>query len=191
MSLVALKYGQHKKAYHAALEDQKYLKIGGLEVKILARAFRGFPNLKKLTIDDFNSNIGSRQLIRDFDVFKAADLLTCNGVYTVPSLIEALSEAGVWLSDLRIGPNVEFESDAGFEMSCYMPNLFLFSDFLSYPRRICSKAMSTAFCDPEARTHARKILYRLQTLEISELKDGQRDQNHNRMHGSAGERPCQ
>lgn len=163
MSLVALKYGQHKKAYHAALEDQKYLKNGGLEVKILTRAFRGFPNLKKLTIDDCNGNIGSRQLIRDFDAFKAEDLLTCNGVNTVPSLIEALSEAGVLLSDLRIGPDVDFET-------YYMPNLFLFGDSLSFPRRLCSKAMSTAFCGPETRSHARKVLYQLQTLEISELK---------------------
>ena len=162
MSLAALKYGQHQKAYHAAIEDQRYLKKGGLEVKILTRAFRGFPNLKELTIDDCNSNIGSRQLFRDFDAFKAANLFTCDGAKTVPSLIQALSEAGVHLSDLRIGPDPNSETS--------LPNLFSSGDSSpSYPRGLCSKAMSIVFSDLATRTHAKNIVAHLRTLEISEL----------------------
>ncbi|KAL8791613.1 MAG: hypothetical protein Q9195_005818 [Heterodermia aff. obscurata] len=163
LSLVALKYGQHKKAYHAALEDQEYLMEGGLALKILTRAFRGFPNLKQVTIDDDNSQIGYRQLTRDFGDFKAADLFTCDGIETVPELILALSEAGVWLSDLRIGPQKEFDS------SCYTQNLFSIFNSISYPKRLCSNAMFMTFCRPEISTHAGRVLQQLRTLEISEL----------------------
>ena len=164
MSLAALKYGQHKKAYHAALEDQRYLKTGGLKVKILVRAFRKFPNLKKVTIDYGNSNIGSRQLIRDFGAFKAADLFSCAGANTVPSLIQALSEADVKLSDLKIG----FDFD--ISTSCYTPNLFSSSDSgSSYPSSLCSNAMSIVFNDPENIIHPQRVLRQVRTLEITEL----------------------
>ena len=164
VSLVALNYGQHIKAYHAAFEDQKYLKKGGLQVRVLARAFRAFPNLKEVTIEDRNYGIGSRQLLRDFGAFKTADILTCNGVDTVPSLIKALSDADVQLSGLRIG------SQDYIEPSCYTPSFFSFGRSRpSYPRQLGSKAMSIAFCGPETRTYTERVLQQLQRLEIFEL----------------------
>ena len=168
VSLVALKYGQHIKAYHAAFEDQKYLKKDGLQVRVLARAFRAFPNLKEVTIDDNNYRIGSRQLLRDFGALKTADILSCSGVNTVPSLIQALSDADVQLSVLRIGPQYYFEP---FEESCYTPAFFSFGRSRpSYPRQLASKAMSIAFCGPETRTYAERVLQQLQTLQIAELE---------------------
>ena len=164
VSLVALKYGQHIKAYNAAIEDQKYLRKGGLQVKVLARAFRAFPNLKEVTIDDGNYGIGSRQLLRDFGAFKTADILTFNGVNTVPSLIRALADGDVPLSVLRIG----FQHD--LDMSDYPPELFSYSSRLSYRGQLCAKAMSSAFCDPETKIHANRVLQQLRTLEISELE---------------------
>ena len=165
MSLVALRYGQHKNAYHAALEDQKYLKEENLEVNILSRAFRKFSNLKEVTIDDRNCKIGSRHLIKDFGAFKAADLLTCCGIDTVLSLLQALSEACVQLSKLRIGPQQEFGMSQSTPIFCSIGD-----SSTSYPKRLCSKAISTAFSDPETMTHAKKILQQLQTLEIAGIK---------------------
>ena len=171
-SLVALKYGRHRKAYHMALEDQKYLKQGGLEVKILARAFREFSNLKEVTIEDSNDTIGSRELIRDFGAFKAGDLLTCNGVNTVATLIHALSEAGVQLSDLTI----KSQYDIFREQHCNkLDNESILNIHSaggpqrSYPEGLCSNAMSITFCDSENLTHARRVLQQLRTLDIEEL----------------------
>ena len=170
LSLAALKYGQYKNAYHAALEDQKYLKRGGLEVKILARAFREFTNLQVVNIDDHNDRIGFRQLFRDFGAFRAEDLLTCNGTNTVPPLIKALSEAGVQLSVLRIGSHYELRSYD-------TPNIHLMGGFLSFPKRLCSDAMTKAFNDSRNLIHAVRVLSQLRTLEISNLavKDDRSD----------------
>lgn len=171
MSLGALKYGQHKKAYHAALEDQEYLMKGALDVKILTRAFREFSNLKELTIDDRNCHIGCRQLIRDFGSFISADLLTCNGMDTLPSLIQALSEAGVQLSHLTIGWENVFDT-------IETPNLLEMGDPRpSYIKGLCSNAMTTAIFDLETIAPVRRLLSEVQTLEISDLsvKDDKSD----------------
>ena len=65
-SCSALRFGQHKAAYHAALEAQRYLTANILDLKILTRAFRGFPNLAIITYDHFNNVIGSRELVENF-----------------------------------------------------------------------------------------------------------------------------
>ena len=161
----ALESRTHLNAYHAALQQQKYLSEQESKVELLARALRKFKNLKNVTIEDRNGQIGFRQLIRDFGSFKAADLLTCNGTDTVLPLIYGLSEAGIQLSNLTIGSPIEPSS---WENT---PNIFsIDGSKSSYPSPLCWNVMFTAFCDPENITHVEKVLSQLQKLEITDLE---------------------
>ena len=166
-SCSALRIGQHRAAYRAALEAQRYLTTDSLDLKILTRAFRRFPNLVKITYDPFNIVIGAREIIQNFGWLDAEHLLTCDDPHTLSTLLRALVESKVTISDFRFGFEEVFSSQnfafGVSEHSCLdLP--------ASRPKQITPRTINSAFSSPETQHSARIATKGIRTLEFSDIE---------------------
>lgn len=109
LSSHALAIGRHMSAYRSYIEAQRYLSSKATDVKILARAFTRLPNLETLHLDYWNHAVGSLELIDAFGRFVAADLVTLNCEYVLPTLFRALSSSRTKFKVFKLGP--DYESD--------------------------------------------------------------------------------
>ena len=83
------------------------------DVKILARTLRQLPALQTITLNQFDEEIGSKELIQAFDAFRPRDLLTYDGQYTLPIVVAALAASGAEIRNFNIGYPADFDMHNG------------------------------------------------------------------------------
>lgn len=103
LSSYELSVGQHMAAYKSYLEEQRFLQVNSLDVKILSRALNGFSDLEDLCIDYTDDHIGVQELMKAFGVMRGGDILTYNCEYTLPVIFRALSASKAEIKSLRFG----------------------------------------------------------------------------------------
>ena len=74
------------------MEAQDYLSKKSLDQKILVRALRHLPRLKNVTVVFDNEVIGAREIMSAFRLLNGNEV-TLDSEYTLPVLVEALSES--------------------------------------------------------------------------------------------------
>ena len=91
-NVFSLSFGKHVAAYKGYVEAQDYLSKNSQDTKILLRALRLLPRLKNVTIVFKNEIIGAREIMSAFGLLDGNEV-TLDSEYTLPVLIEALSES--------------------------------------------------------------------------------------------------
>lgn len=91
-NVFSLSFGKHIAAYKSYVEAQDYLSKKSQDTKILTRALRRLPGLKNVTVVFGNGTIGAREIMSAFGLLNGNEV-TLDSEYTLPVLIEALSES--------------------------------------------------------------------------------------------------
>ena len=166
-TIASIPFKQFESVYHTSIKAQHYLQNGGLGLDILTKAFRGFINLERVTYDRSNDNIGFTQLTNTFGgpVLLSEDLLTFDNLYTLPTLVRALSESKTKVTDLHIG--------CGYDISRPRFDSYGIAGF----SRLTTNALIAAFHHPDMCAHASQVMSEVQTLIIDEtdVEDNRHD----------------
>ena len=91
-NVFSLSFGKHVAAYKSYMEAQDYLSKKSQDTKILIRALRHLPRLKNVTVVFDNEVIGAREIMSAFRLLNGNEV-TLDSEYTLPVLVEALSES--------------------------------------------------------------------------------------------------
>lgn len=91
-NIFSLSFGKHVTAYKSYVEAQDYLSKKSQDTEILTRALRRLPRLKNLSVVFKNEIIGAREIMSAFGLLNGNEI-TLDSEYTLPVLIEALSES--------------------------------------------------------------------------------------------------
>ena len=155
--VASLQFQHFESAYHTFTKGQRYLQKGALDLDILKKAFRGFDNLERVTFDRSNDNIGFSQLKSCFGEYSpGVALLTFDDLYTLPTLVRALSEARTKLTELYLGCRYDiseprFNSQEHWRQS-----------------RLTTNALIAAFNHPGSSAHASQVMSEIQIMKIGE-----------------------
>lgn len=90
--------------------------LDGLALKLLTRIMRHFDRLQTITLSICDYTIGAKGLIEAFGAFRAEQLLSLDGLDTLPTLIEALAASGIKITNFSIGA----PSDSGCVVNRYV-----------------------------------------------------------------------
>ena len=142
---------KYKSAYSSYLQAQRSLSFNGMDVKILSRAFSQLPRLETLYFDYWDTTIGAAELKHVFGPFKAQGLLTCDGEYTLPTVVQALAASSIKIRVFKLGGDVDsYSSISGSDedyskaASITMPHLEVDDDGYR-PFEISDQALLNAF----------------------------------------------
>ena len=181
LSMHTLTMTKHMSAYRSYIEAQRLLSLKDTDVKVLARALSQLPRLEILHVDDWDTAIGSGELIRAFGAFKAGDLLSSNCQYTLPTLMKALAASPVKFKVFKLGcdDDSSYTSIAGGNgdysaaASLARPGLPLSKAGCSDAAKISAQALSTTFCRENWKTceDALSDVRELKVGEISIIQD--------------------
>lgn len=165
-NIFSLSFGKHVAAYKCYVEAQDYLSKKSQDTKILLRALRHLPRLKGVTVVFRNGIIGAREIMSAFGLLNGNEV-TLDSEYTLPILIEALSESGRKLDTFKLVSD-ERNSVELFCMSRSMFNSIHEPRFkyVSEPQtNVTAKALWNAF-------HSDDVAIRLKLIS---LMDGLRE----------------
>ena len=112
-NVFSLSFGKHVAAYKGYLGAQDYLSTKSRDAKILTRALRRFPRLKNVTVVFKNEIIGAREIMSAFGLLNG-DEVTLDAEYTLPVLMEALSESDRELDTFNLFSN----ESSSFDVYC-------------------------------------------------------------------------
>ena len=100
-NIFSLSFGKHVAAYEGYLKAQDYLSKKAQDTKILLRALRHLPRLTDVIVVSQNENIGAREIMLAFGLLSGNEV-TLDSEYTLPVLIEALSESELKLNKFKL-----------------------------------------------------------------------------------------
>lgn len=131
------------------MEAQDFLSKKSQDTKILLRALRLLPRLKNVTVVFENEIIGAREIMSAFGLLNGNEI-TFDSEYTLPVLIEALSESDRKLDKFNLFSD---ESTTTFEMSRRSRRTFNYSHGPRFkyvsggqpPTNVTAKAFMKAF----------------------------------------------
>ena len=158
-NVFSLSFGKHVAAYKGYLEAQDYLSKKSQDTKILIRAFRHLPRLKNVTIVFKNEIIGAREIMSAFGLLNGNEI-TLDSEYTLPILIEALSESERKLDKFNL---VSDDDGIPFELFCMSRKTFNYSHEPRFkyvseaPKNITTQAFLNAFQGDYSRSRQKVI----------------------------------
>ena len=109
----SLSFGKHVAAYEGYLKAQDYLSKKSQDTKILLRALRHLPRLTDVIVVSQNEIIGAREIMSAFGLLNGNEV-TLDSEYTLPVLIDALSESELKINKFRL----VFDDSPPFELFC-------------------------------------------------------------------------
>ena len=175
LSMHTLTMAKHMSAYRSYIEAQRLLSSEYVDVKVLTRAFSQLPRLEILHIDHWDTVIGSEEMIQAFGAFKAADLLSKDCQYTLPTLMKALAASSVKFKVFSLGGDaiedtsiLDNLADYSAAASLARPRAPNSMDHYSYPIGMSSQALSITFCGENLRT-CRDALSDVRELHVGEI----------------------
>lgn len=179
-NVFSLSFGKHIAAYKSYVEAQDYLSKKSQDTKILTRALRRLPGLKNVTVVFRNETIGAREIMSAFGLLNGNEV-TLDSEYTLPVLIEALSESERQLSVFNL---VSAESTP-FELYCMSRRSFndkhepRFKYVSESPVNVTTTAFGNAFCvgSNETRQKVIRLMRRLRVFKMSGLRTDRIDVN--------------
>lgn len=145
-NVFSLSFGKHVAAYKGYVEAQDYLSKKSQDTKILLRALRHLPRLKNVTVVFKSEIIGAREIMSAFGLLNGTEV-TLDSEYTLPILIEALSESKRKLDKF----NLVSEESTSFELFSMSRSTFNYSHeprfkYISEPpTNVTAKAFWNAF----------------------------------------------
>lgn len=172
-NVFSLSFGKHVAAYKGYVEAQDYLSKKSQDTKILLRALRHLPQLKNVTVVFRNEVIGAREIMSAFGLLNGNEV-TLDSEYTLPVLIEALSESDKKLDKF----NLVCEESTSFELFCRSRSTFNYNHEPRFkyvsepPTNVTAKAFWNAF-HGDGGTIRRKVITlmcRLREFKMSGLK---------------------
>lgn len=161
-NVFSLSFGKHVAAYKGYVEAQDYLSKNSQDTKILLRALRLLPRLKNVTVVFKSEIIGAREIMSALGLLDGNEV-TLDSEYTLPVLIEALSESDRKLEKFNL---VCYES---FSRYCHRPRFKYISE---PPTNVTPKAIFYAFVGANG-TIRQKVIHlmgRLREFNMSGLK---------------------
>ena len=172
-NVFSLSFGKHIAAYKSYVEAQDYLSKKSQDTKILTRALRRLPGLKDVTVVFENEKIGAREIMSAFGLLNGNEV-TLDSEYTLPVLIEALSESERQLSVFNL---VSVESTP-FELYCMSRRRFndkhepRFKYVSESPVNVTTTAIGNAFCGGsiEMRQKVIRLMRELRVFTMSGLR---------------------
>lgn len=126
-------------AYKSYIAGQEFLRAGGLDVKILSRAFAKLNSLECLNLNPM-SQIAAHRLYDVFGPVKGLELLARDGKYTFPVLVRALAISKRKIRTFSIGSSNEFDNAD--------PDIYKAGP-VSVARHLSPHAFAQAFNDPD------------------------------------------
>jgi len=170
-NLADLVFMKHKGAYHAFVENQRDLTVDGLDLNILAHAFKQLPSLKRLVLDHTNTTIGAKLLHRELGFFDSSILLTCDCLYTLPVFIRALSIGKVQLECFTIGSSMAFSKRISREVSLVTWDRNHPTLSSQYPKTIAPAALAKTFdLTSQEDAYEYALFCHLHTVDIQSIK---------------------
>lgn len=145
-NVFSLSFGKHVAAYKGYVEAQDYLSKKSQDTKILLRALRHLPRLKNVTVVFKNEIIGAHEIMSAFGLLNGNEV-TLDSEYTLPVLIEALSESERKLDKF----NLVSDESTSFELFCMSRRTFndshepRFKYISEPPTNVTAKAFWNAF----------------------------------------------
>lgn len=173
-NVFSLSFGKHVAAYKGYVEAQDYLSKKSQDTKILLRALRHLPRLKNVTVVFNNEIIGAREIMSAFGLLNGNEV-TFDSEYTLPVLIEALSESDRKLDKFNLVSN---DSPSFFELFDMSRRTFndshetRFKYISEPPTNVTAKAFWNAFHGEDGRTRQKVIslMCRLREFNMIGLK---------------------
>lgn len=177
-NLFSLSFGKHVAAYKSYVEAQDYLSKKSQDAKILLRALRHLPRLKDVTVVFRNEIIGAREIMSTFGLLNGSEI-TLDSEYTLPLLMEALSEAGRKLDIFKL------VSDEGTPWKLFCDSRTTFNEsheprfryVSSSPTNVTATALLKAFLS-ENWTIREKMVILISSLRVFNMSGLTMDSNH-------------
>ncbi len=172
-NVFSLSFGKHVAAYKGYVEAQDYLSKNSQDTKILLRALRLLPRLKNVTVVFKSEIIGAREIMSAFGLLDGNEV-TLDSEYTLPVLIEALSESDRKLEKF----NLVCDESISLELICMSRRTFNYSHeprfrYISEPpTNVTPKAVYYAFHGDNGTIRQKVIplMCRLREFNMSGLK---------------------